>query len=128
MIAAADRLAYRLCCKDWETGLFEFLESSFTAISESRFLTKMNLCNRARFHGLRHDPPVFCLVSGSRCPASTASGQFLRRPAMAFGELYEFLEVVLSFARPQEAICSKEVHVSHLHHLHAWRPEAGRNK
>jgi hypothetical protein len=54
-------------------------------------------------------------------------GHFLRRPAMAFGELYEFLEVVLSFARPQKTICSKEVHVSHLHHLHAWRPEAGRN-
>jgi hypothetical protein len=54
-------------------------------------------------------------------------GHFLRRPAMAFGELYEFLEVVLSVARPQETICSKEIHVSHLHHLHAWRPEAGRN-
>ena len=68
------------------------------------------------------------LVSDSRCPASTASGQFLKRPAMAFGELYEFLEVVLSFARPQETVRSKEVHVCHVHQLHGRRPEAGRNK
>jgi hypothetical protein len=54
----------------------------------------------------------------SPCPASTASILFLKRPAMAFGELYEFLEVVLSFARPQETVRSKEVHVSHLHQLH----------
>jgi hypothetical protein len=65
----------------------------------------------------------------SRCPAaSTASGPFLERPAMAFGELYEFREVVLSFARPQETVRSKEVHVCHLHQLHGRRPEAGRNK
>jgi hypothetical protein len=52
----------------------------------------------------------------------------LIRPAMAFGEGYEFLEVVLSFARPQEPECSREVHVSHQHLLHGWRHEAARNE
>jgi hypothetical protein len=52
----------------------------------------------------------------------------LNRPAMAFGERYKFLEVVLSFARPQETERSREVQVSHLYQFHDWRPEAGRNK
>ena len=52
----------------------------------------------------------------------------LTYPAMAFGELYELLKVFLSLVRPQKAVRSKKVHVSNLHQLHGWRPEASRNK
>jgi hypothetical protein len=68
------------------------------------------------------------LVCDSRCPWSTASGQFLNRPAMAFGEFYECVEVVLSFTRPQKNVRSKEFHVGDLRQLHGRRPEASRNK
>jgi hypothetical protein len=36
---------------------------------------------------------------------------FSQRPAMAFSELYEFLEVVLTFAPPKETNRSREMDV-----------------
>ena len=52
----------------------------------------------------------------------------LIRPAMPFGKGYEFVEVSLWFARPQEPKCSREVQVSYPHLLYGWRHEAGRNE
>ena len=55
-------------------------------------------------------------------------GHFLRRPAMAFGKLYEILEVVLQLARPKEADRSREAQVGHWQLFDAWYLEVGGNK
>jgi hypothetical protein len=80
---------------------------------------------------LRVDELVLGPALDARGLRPRCNGDFVRslnRPAMAFRECYEFLEVVLPFARPQETVRPKEVHVSDLHQLHGWRPEASRNK
>jgi hypothetical protein len=76
-------------------------DSSHAAAASALSITINSLSWRMRPDAERFAAPV---RNGDRA-------RFLNRPAMAFGELYEFLKVVLSFAQPKETNRSREAQI-----------------
>ena len=76
-------------------------DSSHAAAASALSITINSLSWRLRPDAERFAAPV---RNGDRA-------RFLNRPAMAFGELYEFLKVVLSFAQPKETDRSREAQI-----------------